>query len=222
MTGARSAALLLLGAAALRGGDHEAQQALDITLAGRGKLGAILHSRFREGQARLGFYQFRLGPVFQARLHPRFAALGGYYFSRQQRSDPDLNPGGEGAGWSTTHRVFGGGEWLVLDRGGRWETRGVYERFLRDLPDFFRYRQRFRWTYPAARGPYAGAEVFWDAAGWRSTRWSAGWRWTLGSRAGLDAGYFWEPRRGEFGPARHMWLVTVHLREIGRRRDPDL
>lgn len=212
----------MLCAGWLPGGDHEFQQALDATVLDRKKLDVILHSRFRQGQAELGFYQFRLGPVFQVQLHRRFTVIGGYYLSRQQRSDPDLNPGGAGGGWSTTHRLFGGGELRLLDRAGRWDTRGLYERFVRDLPDFFRYRQRFRWTYPAARGPYAGAEVFWDAAGWRSTRWSAGWRWNLGSRAGLDTGYFYEPRRLEFGAARHMWLLTLHLREIGRRHDPDL
>jgi hypothetical protein len=76
------------------------------------------------------------------------------------------------------------------------DCRSVLERFVVDNePDYFRFRNRFRVSLPGVRTWYGGVEIFVDANGVRSTRYSAGLRRTFRGNFIVDMGYFFEDHR---------------------------
>jgi len=196
--------------------DVETQHALDVTLPVRPKLELILHSRIRTQPGGLGFYQFRAGPIVSWDATPRITLLSGYYYAQQERKiDSDFIGG---------HRLFGGAEIAVAET-RRWalDTRFLTERLLSDAaPDFNRYRLRSRLSAKGSLAPYTSHEFFFDAQGWRSNRHSAGVRWSPLPAIQIDLGYLYEHRRAGVGPARHMWLTSIHFKKSSRRADPDL
>lgn len=199
-----------------RAADLETQHALDITLPLTSRLELVLHSRLRTQPAALGLYQVRAGPVVSWSATPRIALLAGYYYAQQERkADRDFIAG---------HRVFSGAEVAVAgNRRVAFDQRGLAERFLSDAaPDFSRYRFRSRLSVKAPVAPYTGLELFFDARGWRSTRHSAGIRWSPVRRVQLDLGYLYERRRHDIGGNRHLWLTSFHFKKASRRADPEL
>ena len=209
---------LVLSAAAVYpvwAADVETQHAFDVTLPLRPKLELILHSRVRTQPGGLGFYQARAGPIVSWDAAPRISLLSGYYFAKQERRiDRDFIGG---------HRFFGGAEFAVAEaRRFSIEQRLMTERFLSDAaPDFNRYRLRSRLSAKGVVAPYTSHEAFFDALGWRSNRYSAGIRWSPLPALQIDLGYFYEHRRLEVGPARHMWLTSIHFKKTPRRADAD-
>lgn len=212
----KPAVLLVAGLAVLpaRAAEVETQHAFDVTVALRPRLDLVLHSRIRTQPARLGFYQIRGGPILSWRLRPRLALLSGYYYAQQEQIDNDFIGG---------HRPFGGGEGRIVN--SRWfslDQRFLAERFLANrASDFNRFRARTLASARVALGPYGSYELFADASGWRSTRYSGGIRWRVLPAAQLDLGYFYERRRANVGPNRHMWIVSFQVTGSRRRGDPD-
>ena len=150
----------------------ETQHALDVTLPLNRRLELLLHSRIRTQPGGLGFYQVRAGPILSWDATKRIALLGGYYYAQQERRiDRDFIGG---------HRFFGGAEFAVAEtRGLSLDQRVLIERFLSDAaPDFNRYRLRSRLSAKGVVAPSTSHEVFFDALGWRSNRYSAGIRWS--------------------------------------------
>ncbi|MBL8232783.1 MAG: DUF2490 domain-containing protein [Bryobacterales bacterium] len=179
------------------------------------KLDLIVHSRLRTQPSGLGLYQGRMGPIFDYNFTPRLSLLGGYYFTLQTDEERDVRG---------RHRFFGGVEVTAIREGRHTlDVRTLTERFTGAGTDFTRNRNRARWTYRAKVSPYLSGELFLDAKGWRSTRFSGGVRYKVARFADLDLGYFYEPRRADLGPHRHMFLTSIHFRKIpGKRADPDI
>ena len=199
-----------LGAASV-----ETQHALDATLPLNPRLELLLHSRIRTQPGGLGFYQVRAGPILSWDATKRIALLGGYYYAQQERRiDRDFIGG---------HRFFGGAEFAVVEkRRVSFDQRVLVERFQPDAaPDFSRYRLRSRLSAKGAVAPYTSNEFFFDALGWRSNRYSLGIRWSQFKALQIDLGYFYEHRRLEVGPARHMWLTSIHWKKKSRTRKID-
>lgn len=196
--------------------DVETQHTVDVTLPVRPKLELILHSRIRTQPGGLGFYQFRAGPIVSWDATPRITLLSGYYYAQQERKiDSDFIGG---------HRLFGGAE-LAVAKTRRWafDQRILTERLLSDAaPDFNRYRLRSRLSAKGSVAPYTSHEFFFDAQGWRSNRHSDGIRWSPLPAVQIDLGYLYEHRRAGVGPARHMWLTSIHFKKSSRRADPEL
>lgn len=193
----------------------ETQHAFDASLRLRPRLDLVLHSRIRTQPGSLGLYQVRAGPILEYSA-AGLKWIGGYYYARQENSDEDFIGG---------HRYFGGAEGRLWNRGRiSGDLRILAERFAPDRArDFARYRVRTRLSGRKAVAPYGSVEVFFDAGGWRSTRYAAGVRAGNGSRISFDFGYFAEPRRRDVGPLRHMFLTGLHWNFGTRRRaDPDL
>jgi hypothetical protein len=209
------AGLLLLGPIA-RGQQTDTQHAFEASMPVSRKLQLTLHSRGRTNPGGLGPYQFRLGPIVEYSLGPRWSLLGGYYFAKQKSAERDLRG---------THRPFGGVEFMAFKSAkSEVEMRSLVERFFAYDRSFTRFRQRLRWSGTAPVAPYAGVETFLDRQGIRSTRYSGGVRWAkVRRRIDLDLGYFYEPRRPDLGASRHMFLTSLHFRFGGlKRRDPDI
>lgn len=196
--------------------DLETQHALDVALPVKPKLELILHTRIRTQPGGLGFYQGRVGPVLNWAASRRIDLLAGYYYARQQRkADRDFVAG---------HRFFGGAEVAAASyRRLSFDQRALAERFQSDAaPDFSRYRFRGRFSVQAPVSPYTGHEFFLDSRGWRSTRHSAGIRWSPIPGVQIDLGYLFENRRADLGGDRHLWLTSLHFRKSPRRADPDM
>jgi hypothetical protein len=208
--------LVLLAATGIAAQQIETQHGFDATVPFTPKLDVLFHCRLRTQPGRLGLYQVRLGPIVSYDLTDRWTLLGGYYFAQQENRDGDFIAG---------HRAFGGVEGALLRRGRAVvDGRALVERFVPDnAPNFNRYRARTRFSWKAAVSPYVGQEWFYDRKGWRSVRVSGGVRWNVARKVELDLGYFYEPRRASVGPARHMFLTSIHFkRALKRSGDPDL
>jgi len=183
----------------------ETQHAFELTLPLREKLSLNLHSRVRTEPATIGYYQIRFGPIVTYRWKSKLSLIGGYYSGRQQAEDGDFVGG---------HRWFGGGE-SMLRRRPRWEldTRGLIERFgPRNADDFTRYRGRIRWAARGKIAPFGSQELLADPKGFRSVRLAAGLRFQFSEQVHAEVGYFFEPRRSDVGPHRHMWTTLFHFR----------
>jgi hypothetical protein len=207
-------ATVLLGQ--LLAADVETQHAFDITLPVKPNVELILHSRLRTQPGGLGLYQVRAGPIVSWKIGTRAALLGGYYYTQhEQEIDNDFIGG---------HRPFAGAEVSLVERRRfSLDQRLLAERFLSDATDdFHRYRFRTRLSAEGPVAPYASYELFLDASGWRSARYSTGIRWTVIRAVQIDFGYFFEQRRPNVGPDRHMWLTSLHLTRASRRADPEL
>lgn len=207
--------MLLAAAGPVSAADVETQHAFDVTLPLQPKVELVLHSRIRTQPGTLGFYQVRAGPIVTWRIRPRVALIGGYYYAQQEQVDNDFVGG---------HRPFAGGEVAVVEaRRFSLDQRFLAERFLsRAAEGFNRYRLRTRIGLKGPVAPYASHEVFADARGWRSTRYSGGIRWKMLPAVQLDFGYFYEQRRDTLAADRHMWITSIHLTRSSRRADPDL
>jgi hypothetical protein len=197
------------------GAVNETQHAADLGVAIGPRLNLTLHSRGRTQPGGLGAYQLRLGPILEWTVRPSISLLGGYYHTQQQQAERDVRG---------THRYFGGIELLALKkRDYELEFRSLVERFLVVGDDFTRYRNRLRLSSTRSVGPYLSGEWFADHDGLRSVRYSGGLRWRCSPRIDLDIGYFYEPRRQNLGPHRHMFLTSVHFRlNSSKRPDPDI
>jgi hypothetical protein len=204
-------ALALLGAVAVCA-QTETQHAFDGSIRLSPRLDVVLHARVRTQPGLLGFYQGRMGPIFEYSVAGRLALIGGYYYARQENSEKDFIGG---------HRWFGGGE------GSLWNAKQT-EADVRALAEWFdsaqgrdysRYRFRFRVSGKRRVAPYGSVENLLDAGGWRSTRYAAGLRLGNGARVAVDFGYFLEPRRADVGRTRHMFMTGVHWK-FGAKRLP--
>jgi hypothetical protein len=172
----------------------------------------LWHFRVRTQPEGGGLFQVRTGPIFEVDLNDRLTVIAGSYFTREQDEDR----------WSTTYRPFTGGEVKIWGRVVEVDWRSLVERFVvTQEPDYFRFRNRFRVSPPGSTAPYAGIEVFVDAKGLRSTRYSAGLRRTFGENFIVDFGYFFEDRRPDPLGERHMFSTSFHWRNKTRRIDPD-
>jgi hypothetical protein len=184
----------------------ETQHAFELVLPIKEKLSLNLHSRLRTEPPTRGIYQVRLGPIVTYRWKPKLSLIGGYYFGHQQAEDGDFVGG---------HRWFGGGE-SMLSRRPRWEmdTRALIERFgPRNASDFTRYRGRIRWSARGRIAPFTSQELLADQSGFRSVRLATGLRLQLSEQVQAEVSYFFEPRRRDVGPHRHMWATLLHFRQ---------
>jgi hypothetical protein len=218
MRSARRASALLFAAIAVptTAADHETQHALDVTLPVRRGIELTLHSRIRTQPFGLGFYQVRVGPIVSWDISKKTSLIAGYYYAQQERSaDRDFIAG---------HRLFAGAEVdAIKTRRFAVNQRFLAERFLSDAaPDFNRYRLRSRLSALVPLAPYTSHEFFFDAHGWRSSRHSAGVRWSVMRGVEFDMGYLYEYRRPNVGRNRHMWMTVLHFKRSPRRSDPDL
>lgn len=204
--------LLARLAAPLACAQTETQHAVDGSIRLSPRLDVVLHARVRTQPGLLGFYQGRMGPIFDYSVTGKLALIGGYYYARQESSERDFIGG---------HRWFGGGEASLW--GGRRaeaDVRALAEWFdLAQGNNYSRYRFRFRVSGKRRVAPYGSVENFLDAGGWRSTRYAAGLRLGNGSRVAVDFGYFLEPRRADVGRTRQMFMTGVHWK-FGARRLP--
>jgi hypothetical protein len=197
----------------LQAADTETQHAFDVTLPLRHNLEVMLHSRVRTEPAGEGFSQIRGGPIVSWGFTPRITLLSGYYFSGQEREEDFI--GG--------HRLFGGAEAAIVDSDRiSFEQRFLTERFLsRVEPDFSRHRFRSRLSAKGVVAPYTAHEFLVDSEGWRSNRHLAALRWNLRPAVEIDVGYFYEHRRRNAGPHRHVWFTSVHLKLPSPRVEAD-
>jgi hypothetical protein len=199
--------VLLAGTAV---GETQTQHAFDSSIA-VGPFEPLWHFRVRTKPQGGGLFRVRTGPIFEWDLNERVTVIGGYYFTREQTQ----------RSWATTHRPFGGSELALWTRSIEVDWRSLLERFAEaGEPDYFRFRNRFRVSPPGATAPYAGVEMFVDADGVRSTRYSVGVRRTIGELI-IDLGYFFENRRPTPAGERHMFSTSFHWRNKTRRIDPD-
>ncbi|MEJ5368590.1 MAG: DUF2490 domain-containing protein [Bryobacteraceae bacterium] len=210
MKGAGLLPALALLCAGLASAQTETQHAFDGSIKLARRLDVVLHARVRTQPGLLGFYQGRLGPIFEYSVNGRFTLIAGYYYARQENSEADYIAG---------HRWFGGGEVsLWSSKASEADARALAEWFdLAQGSDYSRYRFRFRVSGKQKAAPYGSVENFLDARGWRSTRYAAGLRVGAGARVTMDFGYFLEPRRADVGRTRHMFMTGVHWRFGGRR-----
>ena len=200
---------LLLASAATA--EIQTQHAFDTSF--RMKQFEILwHFRVRTQPEGGGLFQVRTGPILEVDLNDRVTVLAGSYFTRER----------EERHWTTITRPFAGGEVMVWGRAVEVDWRSVLERFIvADEPDYFRFRNRFRVSMRGDRAAYGGVEIFVDADGVRSTRYSAGLRRTFRGDFIIDIGYFFEDRRPNPLGERHMFSTSFHWRNKTRRIDPD-
>jgi hypothetical protein len=111
---------------------------------------------------------------------------------------------------------------MLWGRAVEVDWRSLIERFaIAPEPDYFRFRNRFRIVRPGDTAPYAGIEVFVDAHGLRSMRYSIGLRRGLGKDFVIEFGYFFEDRRPMPAGERHMFSTSFHWHNKTRRIDPD-
>jgi hypothetical protein len=205
----RLAIWLLLASAATA--EIQTQHALDTSFKAK-QFEVLWHFRARTQPQGGGTFQVRTGPIFEVNLNDRVTALAGCYFAREKEEDR-LN---------TITRPFAGGEVMIWGRGVEVDGRSILERFLvAEEPDYFRFRNRVRVSLPRVRVWYAGVEIFVDANGVRSTRYSAGVRRTFRGSFIVDIGYFFEDRRPNPLGERHMFSTSFHWRNKTRRVDPD-
>jgi hypothetical protein len=177
-----------------------------------GPVEPLWHFRVRTTPEGGGVAQIRTGPIFNVDVHDRATLIVGYYYTRAK----------EEGFWSTTHRFFGGVEGVLWNRKVEIDGRSIIERHaLVSAPDFTRFRNRIRITPPGKTAPYAGVEVFVDADGLRSVRYSAGLRRKIAESLFVDIGYFYENGRSAAVTNRHMIGTTVHWRDRSTRIDTD-
>jgi hypothetical protein len=195
----------------LASAETQTQHAFDTSVAHR-EFELLWHLRIRTKPEGRGLFQMRTGPILEIDLNDRVTLIAGSYFVRQQ----DENQ------WTTINRPFAGGEITLWPRVVEVDWRSLLERFVvTNEPDYFRFRNRFRISPVGRTAPYFGVEVFVDADGLRSTRYSAGLRRTLADDFIVDFGYFFEDRRPMRSGERHMFSTTFHWRNKIRRIDPD-
>lgn len=172
----------------------------------------LWHLRARSTPQGGGVAQIRTGPILHFEAGDRVILLTGYYFTREK----------ERGDWTTTHRPFAGGEFVIWNRGIELDGRSLVERFaVHGEPDYTRFRNRLRISPPLKTAPYISVEVFADAEGWRKTRYSAGLRREVGDELIVDFGYFFEEGRPGIGN-KHMVSTSIHWRNKNVRIDPDL
>lgn len=186
--------------------DLETQHAVDFGFQARANLEITLHTRFRVQPRDLDRHQVRAGPILIWAVRPRLALIGGYYYYAQ--SDPVDRDYVKG------HRFFGGVEAPLWSRGRlRFDQRALVERSAIAGPaDFNRYRFRSRLMLRGAVSPYSFHEFFFDARGWRSDRNGGAIRWSPRRPVTLDFGYFYERRRADVGPERHVWFTSLNVK----------
>ena len=200
---------LLLASAATA--EIQTQHALDTSFKMK-QFEVLWHLRLRTQPEGGGLSQIRMGPILEFDLNDRLTLLAGSYFAREQ----------EERHWTTIARPFAGGEVMVWGRAVEVDWRSVLERFVVDTePDYFRFRNRFRVSMLGVRAWYGGVEIFVDANGVRSTRYSAGLRRAFRGNFIVDIGYFFEDRRPHPLGERHMFSTSFHWRNKTRRIDPD-
>lgn len=176
------------------------------------KLEPLWHFRLRTTPEGGGVAQIRTGPILNANLHERAWLIGGYYYTRQKEREA----------WTTTHRMFGGVEAVLWDRGFEIEGRSLVERFaVIAAADYFRFRNRVRVSPSGVTAPYIGFEMFHDAEGFRSMRYSLGLRRSFTEEMIVDFGYFYEDRQSRAGPDRHVFGTTLHWRNKTGHIDAD-
>jgi hypothetical protein len=191
--------------------ETQTQHALDTSVRLK-QFEVLWHFRVRTKPEGGGLFQFRTGPIFEIDLNDRVTLIAGYYFVREQ----DENR------WTIINRPFAGGETMLWGRGVEVDWRSLLERFVvTHGSDYFRFRNRFRISPPGRTAPYGGVEMFVDANGLRSVRYSAGFRRTFGDEFVVDFGYFFEDRRPMPSGERHMFSTSFHWRNNTRRVDPD-
>ena len=177
-----------------------------------GPLEPLWHIRVRTTPEGGGVAQIRTGPIFNFDVHDRATLIVGYYYTRAK----------EKGFWSTTHRCFGGMEGVLWNRKVEIDGRSLIERHARvSGPDFTRFRNRIRITPPGQTAPYGGVEIFVDAGGLRSVRYSTGLRRKFAENVFVDIGYFYEDGRSPAVPNRHMIGTTLHWRDRSTRIDTD-
>ena len=177
-----------------------------------GRIEPIWHFRVRTKPQGGGVYQLRTGPIMKFDLKDRVSLIGGYFFTRAQ----------EGSNWNSTHRPFGGIEVAASRRWVEVDARTMLERFLvHGNTDYFRFRNRIRFSPPKRSSPYISLEYFSDADGFRSVRYSAGVRRKFTKELSVDINYFYEQGRAGTVANRHMVGTTIHFRDHSLFVDSD-
>jgi hypothetical protein len=94
-----------------------------------------IHSRVRTNNDLSQFFQVRTGPIVFWQWKPRVQWIGGYYFLNQHYPDDFYH---------ANHRVFGGAQFRLINRGTTaLDWRKLLERHIDTLPsDFTRVRSR--------------------------------------------------------------------------------
>ncbi|HWR50447.1 MAG TPA: DUF2490 domain-containing protein [Bryobacteraceae bacterium] len=171
----------------------------------QGRWQAVVHGRLHVGYGKPT--QGRLGPVARYAITNRVSLIGGYYFGQDHDRMGD---------WATSHRLFGGAEFGLVDhRRLRLTSRAYVERFaLYGKPDYFRHRIRVRYTTAHTLAPVVVLEPFFDAHGLLTMRYTGGMRLSMRQGRALEVTYSYDQRRAEAGPPRHI-LGTHYV--FGRR-----
>jgi hypothetical protein len=179
----------------------------------RGRFELLWHFRVRTKPDGGGLFQVRTGPIFEFDVHDRLTFIAGYYFTREKNESR----------WTTINVPFAGGEIMLWGRRTvEVDWRSLLERFAIAVePDYFRFRNRFRISRPGETAPYAGVELFVDANGLRSVRYSVGLRRALSKDFVVEFGYFFDDRRPTPAGERHMFSTSFHWHNKSRRIDPD-
>jgi hypothetical protein len=192
--------LLLGGVVPCWAGEVWSWHSFDATILKTSTAEVALHARLRSGRSLGHLQQGRSGVIAKFGLRPNVTLIAGYYYGKEEDSAEE---------WRNFHRVFTGVE-VPLYRGSRLrvDTRGVVEHFVPvDLPQFSRYRHRFRVRSERRIGPYVGGEWFFIAQGYLSSRYTFGVRWKCAELVAVEVGYLYDARRASIGEPRHV-IVT--------------
>lgn len=200
-------ALIFLLCDTVLGDEVRSWHVFDAKLVKTSRTELTVHSRLRTGQDLGNIQQGRAGVVAKFEIGKRTAAIGGYYYGKEEDAAED---------WRNFHRVFGGLEVPVFrTKQMSVATRGLVERFLvGDQPGFTRYRHRIRLSTDRTIGPYVAAEWFFDAGGWLSARYAAGLRWRCNAWSSLEMGYLYDKRRPSVGEPRHVIVTQFTIERL--------
>ena len=200
--------LILFIALPLVAAEFHAEPSIALRYVFSGKWDLVVQSRARVVAKDNHWYDVAVYPTVRYQAHPRVRVLGGSYVGWVHFLEADH--------WRV-YRLFGGVEPTVYD-GEKVQliSRTVYERFLIEgpLPDFNRYRQRFRLRWVNSWSPYISAEVFFRDKGVTKSRYGVGVRRAFVRKTSIDIAYWYEARKFSGAGIRHMlsltWNVNFH------------
>ncbi len=165
---------------------------------------ATLYTRGRYNFERQRWADLSVSPGVSYRIHPAVSLKGAFYFTSYE-----FFPGKR----TMIYRPFAAVEPEVRMAALTLAARTRVERFFiaGGLPDFNRFRQRFRVSGHGAWAPYAFVEVYFTAHGFTRTRYAAGVVHRLYGAHEIEFSYYYERSRFTGQGLRHIVRTVVHL-----------
>ena len=200
--------LILFIVLPLAGAEFHAEPSIALRYVFSNKWDIVVGGRARVVAGDNYWYDLSVYPFLRYQAHPRVRIYGGGFVTWVDVLDRRR---------SRLYRVSGGVEPTLYD-GERVQliSRTGYERFFLPglLPDFNRYRQRFRLRWVNRWSPYISAEVFFRNSGVSKSRYGVGARHRFVRRTSIDIAYWYEAVDLAGAGIRHMlaltWNVNFH------------